>query len=287
MDELTYINENYPLFKNGTSNREIRHNFFSKIETELQAYLLGFIYADGCINIQRHTLSIHINDIDSELFNLFKIISPEAYTNTEEGYESKALVRGHTVKNKSSIRLAISSKILIDDLIKLGVCERKTYEELHIPKMSFNLIGHFIRGYFDGDGCFTWHAAAPNLNNREKNWKVRMAWQIDSKTKTMLEEFQQWFNNNGIKLNINYIKRDNMYRLCTSSKKTFNTLYQLIHKDAKYSLSRKANKIDHYVNTEVTQLITEYRNAQEVNVNESNNPPKSSEHPKFQGENVR
>lgn len=283
MDELTYINENYPLFKNGTSNREIRHKFFSKIETELQAYLLGFIYADGCINIQRHTLSIHINDIDSELFNLFKIISPEAYTNTEEGYESKALVRGHTVKNKSSIRLAISSKILIEDLINLGVCERKTYENLHIPEMNPNLIGSFIRGYFDGDGCFTWHAAAPNLNNREKNWKIRMTWQIDSKTKTMLEEFQQWFNNNGIKLNINYIKRDNMYRLCTSSKKTFNTLYQLIHKDAKYSLSRKANKINHYVNTEVTQLIAEYRNAQEVNVNESNNPPKSSEHPEILG----
>lgn len=98
MNEITFINENYPLYKNGTSNREIRHNFFSKIETELQAYLLGFIFADGSINIQRHTLSIHINDIDSELFELFKIISPEAYTNKIKGYESKALVRGRTVK---------------------------------------------------------------------------------------------------------------------------------------------------------------------------------------------
>ena len=152
MDELNFIETNYPLFQNGTSKRLIRHNFFSKIETELQAYLLGFIYSDGCINIQRHTLSIHINDIDSELFELFKIISPDAYTKQEEGYESKALVRGHTVRNKSSIRLAISSKILIEDLIKLGVCERKTYENLHIPKMNPDLIGSFIRGYFDGDG---------------------------------------------------------------------------------------------------------------------------------------
>ena len=40
MDEITFINENYPLYKNGTSYREIRHNFFSKIETELQEYLL-------------------------------------------------------------------------------------------------------------------------------------------------------------------------------------------------------------------------------------------------------
>lgn len=277
MDELNFIETNYPLFQNGTSKRLIRHNFFSKIETELQAYLLGFIYSDGCINIQRHTLSIHINDIDSELFELFKIISPDAYTQQEEGYESKVLVRGHTVKNKSSIRLAISSKILIEDLIKLGVCERKTYENLHIPEMNSNLIGSFIRGYFDGDGCFTWHASAPNLNNRERNWRIKMSWQIDSKTQTLLTEFQKWFESQGVTLKINYIKRDNMYRLCTSSKKTFSKIYDLIFKEAQYSLSRKINKINHYVNTEVTQLIAEYRNAQEVNVNESNNPPKSPE----------
>lgn len=278
MDELNFIETNYPLFQNGTSKRLIRHNFFSKIETELQAYLLGFIYSDGCINIQRHTLSIHINDIDSELFELFKIISPDAYTKQEEGYESKALVRGYTVRNKSSIRLAISSKILIEDLIKLGVCERKTYENLHIPEMNPNLIGSFIRGYFDGDGCFTWHASAPNLNNRERNWRIKMAWQIDSKTQTLLTEFQKWFETQGVTLNVNYIKRDNMYRLCTASKKAFSKIYDLIFKKAQYSLSRKINKINHYVNTEVTQLIAEYCNAQEVNVNESNNPPKSPEH---------
>lgn len=153
--------------------------------------------------------------------------------------------------------------------------------------MPFNLVGHFIRGYFDGDGCFTWHASAPNLKNREKNWKIKIAWQIESKTKTMIEEFQQWFIKNGIKVNLNYIKRDDMYRLVTSSKKTFDSLYKLIHKNAKYSLSRKANKIYHYVNTEVTQLITEYRNAQKVNVNKSNNPSKSSEHPEILDDNVR
>lgn len=48
--------------------------------------------------------------------------------------------------------------------------------------------------------------------------------------------------------------------------------------ETNYPLFQNGNKINHYVNTEVTQLIAEYRNAQEVNVNESNNPPKSSEH---------
>ena len=287
MNNLEFIEQNYPLYKNGTSTREIRHNFFSKIETELQAYLLGFIYSDGCINLKRHTLSIHINDIDKELFDLFKIISPNAYIKQEAAYESKSTVRGRTVKNKSSIRLAISSKILIEDLIKLGVIERKTYENLHIPAIPEHLIKHFIRGYFDGDGCFTWNASPPNIKNREINWKTRCAWQIDAKTSQLLLEFQKYFSKNNIELAIHYIKRDNMYRLATASIKKVKQIFNLLYESSEFYLSRKFNKFNHYVNTEVTQLIAEYRNAQEVNVNESNNPPKSSEQPIIQVENVR
>ena len=52
-----------------------------------------------------------------------------------------------------------------------------------------------------------------------------------------------------------------------------------MNKDASFFMKRKYNKFNHYVNTEVTELIAEYRNAQKVNVNESNNPSKSAEHP--------
>ena len=116
MNQIKFIEENYPLFKNGTSNREIRHNFFSKIETELQAYLLGFIASDGGINDERHTLTIHINEKDIEIFELFKVISPQAYIQFCKGYESKVTVNEKKVKNQGSIRLSIASKILIEDL---------------------------------------------------------------------------------------------------------------------------------------------------------------------------
>jgi len=80
MNQLKLIETKFPLYKNGTSNREIRHNFFSSIETEIQAYLLGIIASDGSINLERHTVTLHINEIDKELFDLLKIISPNAYT---------------------------------------------------------------------------------------------------------------------------------------------------------------------------------------------------------------
>lgn len=38
-------------------------------------------------------------------------------------------------------------------------------------------------------------------------------------------------------------------------------LFEYLYKDANFFLSRKFSKFDHYVNTEVTQLIAEHRNA--------------------------
>ncbi len=45
------------------------------------------------------------------------------------------------------------------------------------------------------------------------------------------------------------------------------------------NIKRKYDKFNHFVNTEITQLIAEYRNAQKVSVSDSNNPSKSVEHP--------
>lgn len=77
-----------------------------------------------------------------------------------------------------------------------------------------------------------------------------------------------------------------MYRMSTSSKKELIKIFNLLYNNSNFYLSRKYNKLNHYINTEVTQLIAEYRNAQEVNVNESNNPPTSVEHPTTEDENV-
>jgi len=52
-----------------------------------------------------------------------------------------------------------------------------------------------------------------------------------------------------------------MYRLCTASKKVTDALYHILYDDSIFRLSRKYNKFNHYVDTEVTQLIAEHRNA--------------------------
>jgi len=51
-----------------------------------------------------------------------------------------------------SHELTIGSKQLVTDLVRLGCVKNKSASELSIPDIPKELISHFIRGYFDGDG---------------------------------------------------------------------------------------------------------------------------------------
>lgn len=273
-EQIKFIEDNYPLTTNHISNRRIRHDVFSKIETELQAYLLGFYAADGNINEKRKTFRIHLQKQDSELVYLYKdIISPDARTFTVEEHKTTGR-NGQEVNAHESFGVDITSAKLCTDLVNLGIGYNKSYSDLHIPEIPESLVRHFIRGYFDGDGCITiWLS-----KEKGKSDRVRGKFDICAKSASILNEFIKFFATHDIKINLNYLKRDDMYRISTSSKKELEKIYNMLYKDSNFYLSRKFNKFDHYVNTEVTQLIAEYRNAQEVNVNESNNPPKSAEH---------
>ena len=273
-EQIKFIEDNYPLITNHISNRRIRHNIFSKIETELQAYLLGFYASDGNINEKRKTFRIHLQKQDSEIVYLYKdVISPDARTFAVREHKTTGR-NGKEITAHESFGVDITSSELCNDLVNLHIGYNKSYSDLHIPNIPQELIRHFIRGYFDGDGCFTiWLS-----QEKGKSDRVRGKFDICAKSASILNEFIKFFSLHDVKLNLNYLKRDDMYRITTSSRKEVQKIYNILYKDSYFYLSRKFNKFDHYVNTEVTQLIAEYRNAQEVNVNESNNPPKSAEH---------
>jgi intein/homing endonuclease len=281
-EQVDFIADNYIMYTNHISNRRIRHDFFNSISTEVQAYLLGFYAADGSIDEKRKTFRVHVQTQDSEIIYLYKdLISPDARTFTRNDGTTVGR-NGMLIQGHGSFGVDITSAKLCQSLVNLGIGYRKTYVDFHIPDIPDNLIRHFIRGYFDGDGSIIgWVAKEINKSDR-----FRYKFDICSKTSGILLDIQKFFSNHNIKTNINYIKRDDMYRISTSSKVEVNKIYHLLYDDSNFRLSRKFNKFNHYVNTEVTQLIAEHRNAQEVSVNESNNLPKSAEHP-LKDENVR
>ena len=265
--QIQFIEDNYPLTAHHTSNRRIRHGFFKNIRTELQAYLLGFYAADGNINEKRKTFRIHLQKRDSEIVYLYKdIISPDARVFSVD--EHKIIGRDGMISTAhESFGVDITSSELCTSLVDLGIGYNKSYADLHIPPISKDLIRHFIRGYFDGDGSFV--ASVKKPNNRP-NLTIRMCFSIIAKKATLLNEFIKFFAEEyGLIVNLNYLKRDDAYRLTTSSKKTCRSIYHVLYDDANFYLSRKFDKFNYYANTEDSVIINTVRNAQELSSQES------------------
>ena len=278
-EQIEILNTICPLERASVySKRDVRQNFFKDIQTEIQAYLLGFYVADGSLNRKRNTIRIKVTESDKAIVDLFaKFISPDA-RNVVNGAFDMIGTSGKEIHVKNSAQVDITCKAIADSLEDLGYGERKTYLNLHLPKLSDDLLKHFIRGYFDGDGCFTWHAKAPNIKNREKNWRVHGAFSWVSKTRTLLDELCEHLNKFNVICNVNS-KGKTAFVLSGSSKESIKNLFNYLYSDCNFYFSRKYNKFNKYVNTEVTQLIAEYRNAQEMSDRDSNNSPTSVEHP--------
>lgn len=141
-----WLKEEFPnnigKFKNYRKNT-FNFNYFSKIDSEDKAYFLGLIYADGNLYARRNRLQIFLQSQDKYILELF----------------SKYIEHNGKLYNDRGIgfKLILDSKILYNDLLKLGLTPNKTFDirfpdENILPK---ELQSHFIRGFFDGDGCIS------------------------------------------------------------------------------------------------------------------------------------
>ncbi len=128
------------------------HNqfFFKDINSENTAYWLGFMYADGCV--KGNKIHLRLAEKDIEILEKFR-----------EDIESTNPIQKQTIKLRekefTSYCLTISSKTLVHDLIKQGCIPKKSLT-LKFPlntQVPEHLMNHFIRGYFDGDGCVCRH----------------------------------------------------------------------------------------------------------------------------------
>lgn len=132
------------------------YNYFDKIDTEEKAYWLGFMTADGWISKNNETgacvtgIELQYDDI-SHLKKFNKSIKGN-YQITDR-WRTCEISKYKTKSHTCIIR--IFSSIMYESLLKLGFTNNKSFD-CCIPNIDNKLIKHYIRGYFDGDGCFTY-----------------------------------------------------------------------------------------------------------------------------------
>lgn len=161
-----------------TINRKhtVNANYFKNINTREQAYWLGFIWADGGISKITTRASgpnrLRISQKWEEKHQL------DAFQKTiQSDYEITPVTHknGHVVG-----QLDINCRPLCEDLQHLGYDIKS--KRIHIPTLQDDLIHHFVRGYFDGDGGLSLYT------QQIKRWTVyKQEWSITGNKHFMQE----------------------------------------------------------------------------------------------------
>jgi hypothetical protein len=216
--------------------------FFSRIDTERKAYWLGMMYADG--NVIHHSYSFQIRltltEDDGYLVEEFK--------RDLEAVHKISIWKSHGYNNSRPLKvLAISSRQMFEDLGRLGCYPRKSLT-LKFPTMDQvpdHLIRHFMRGYFDGDGCITFKVVSTLMCPYI---------QIEG-TKEFLESLREWLKTRGVSISFPLNKRHkkrstNAYNFRAHAKEHIKAIYHLFYDDATFWMKRKRDRFEAWLELE-------------------------------------
>jgi intein/homing endonuclease len=215
----------------------LNKNMFDAINDEASAYFLGLLYADGNVYLRKTndipTISLTLQERDKHILDTFrKLIAPK---------HSLYLKSAKIDTQQDQYKLAFSSQVIGDQLQQLGCIPRKSLKLTFPTNISPNLIRHFVRGYFDGDGCISFY--------RHKNgYRAYLA--SFASTKTFCKELGLLFDNIGLTYGI-YTRKSNgiTSELVVGGNQQVLTLLVWMYNDAKYFIKRKRDKY-----TELQQL---------------------------------
>ena len=121
---------------------------FFKAWTEEMAYVLGYFSADGGMFINSGG-SKYIQFVSTD-YSLLEKVKKAMHSKHKIYLKAKGYK-----KRKDVYLLEIGSKEIYKDLLKLGFIPKKE-RRLKLPQIPEQYLNHFIRGYFDGDGCISY-----------------------------------------------------------------------------------------------------------------------------------
>jgi hypothetical protein len=138
-------------------------DYFSRSENNNQVYDVGYIWADGSIKNAKQTgtpcvLALECTKLDEEIILGIRsrLKSLHAITNKPES-EIYSEDTDKWYVRKPTVLCQICNHLLLKPLVeKEGISANKSNLDLpYLKTCSDSFLPHRIRGYFDGDGCFS------------------------------------------------------------------------------------------------------------------------------------
>ncbi len=235
--QINYLLEKHRIQKSVSQAQRkysLNENYFDEIDTSNKAYILGFLYADGYNNRINNTVVLSLFKQDREILEQInqevgsnKPLFESNYINKDDGVERHMLI------------LAMASKHMCESLEKWGLTQNKTFTITFPDFLKEDLIPHFVRGYFDGDGCAC-------ISRRKDNGKLDFQSTIMSSI-GFCEGLIEYLKKQDINFHIDIPKGQEKNRVVRShSKKENKKFMDLIYKDADLYMERKYNKFKAY-----------------------------------------
>lgn len=212
--------------------------YFSIINTEAKAYILGLIYADGFVGDEKFN-NIIIGLTKTDRLLLEKIAQEIKFTGTIRDEEKSGGFEG----SKPKSILNFSSKRMAEDLRSLGLYPRKSLTMETLPHLPEELIRHFIRGYFDGDGSIGTYVSTSY--HRMKNGNLKVYGYSSPKcsmigTPRFLDEIKSHLPGNFVV--DKYCKTKELQYIVCVSKKDIPLVFDYLYGEATLYLDRKFDK---------------------------------------------
>ncbi|UZE93329.1 MAG: hypothetical protein ACKKMV_01290 [Candidatus Nealsonbacteria bacterium] len=154
----------------------LKQDFFDKWSPEM-AYVLGFWFADGYMR-RSGSYKIVFYAKDYEMLTKIRNVMGSSHPFYRD-------------KRYESFQFTVYSKRLFQKLLELGGirCKSKT---MKFPKVPFQYLPDFIRGYFDGDGSVFY---TTYIHSKNKKLRRELRSNFTSGNKEFLESLQNIFIN--------------------------------------------------------------------------------------------
>lgn len=216
----------------------INEDYFSSIDSSEKAYILGFFYADACNHTKTTSVSFELQETD-------KYIVERISKCIHLCDRPLAFIGKRKEEHQVRYRLLLISKNISSDLERLGCVPSKSLI-LKFPtkeQVPIELQSHFIRGYFDGDGC---------VHNKNYGAGTNIVFNLlgtDSFLKSIRSILEKDCN---VKINQRIFKLNNIYSLSYSRKEDVRRIMNYIYNNCgEFFLTRKRNKFIDYYDTNV------------------------------------
>ena len=203
------------------------------------AYAIGLLVTDGCLYNDGRHIAFVSKDLE-QIYNYMKSLNIEEHIGkNKSGY-----------KNKESFRVQISDVLFYDFLIKIGIFPHKsrTIKNIKIhPKYFFD----FLRGCFDGDGCF--------YSYWDPRWKSSYMFYIEfvSASKKHIDWLRSILKNNiNIVGHISGTEESSVYQLKYAKKEALEIINKMYYNPDVVCLNRKRIKIQKALKIEEKQQKT-------------------------------